>query len=129
MAHGCLAYRGKRFGQQLIELFTVAETLAKFCGLRIQRLIGESMERFLQRIDVSDAFAKAFDQPLVTAARDGFDQGSKHELVSSVRGMTAIRRHLIFDFNRRHKLQWLMSRSSWRHGRTADALGAPRQTG
>ena len=67
-AHTRLADHGERLGQQVVEGFPGAEALAEFVRLGAQRVIGQRLDRRLERIDALDVATVGLEQALVAAA-------------------------------------------------------------
>ena len=73
------AHHGEGFRQQLVERFAVFEPRLEFGGLAGQLGIGQFLHRRFQRIDRFHLLQVLFDQPVVAAAEDFFEDGLQHE--------------------------------------------------
>jgi hypothetical protein len=76
--NGGLAHQRERLRQQAVQRFTVGVAFPQFGGFRLHLLVGQRLDRFLERIDPRDGLAHLFHQPLVAAADDFGNQLIEH---------------------------------------------------
>ena len=69
-AHGRFASDGERFGQQVLQGFTIAIAFLELISLCSQRGVIERLQAFLKRIDFLDGFFVLTQQALITTAED-----------------------------------------------------------
>ena len=77
-AFGCLAYRGKRLGQQLLDCFACSQAIAKLLGLAAQFVVAELFEFGFERVDAGRDFAVLLEQAVVATAENLGEKGRGH---------------------------------------------------
>ena len=84
-AFGCLADHGEGFDQQIVEGLALGQALAELDGLGAQGVVGELLERRLQRIDLRHRLVEAFDDPVIGRPEQVSGERAEHENLDIVK--------------------------------------------
>ena len=76
-----LAHDGERLGQQVVERLAVGDARAELGRLGAQLLVGQRLDRRLERVDLLDERANRFQLALVLGADDLGEESVEHVMV------------------------------------------------
>ena len=76
-----LAHDGEGLGQQVVERGAVGDARAELGRLRAELLVGEHLDRRLERVDLLDERSNCFQLALVLRAEDLGEESAEHVMV------------------------------------------------